>query len=409
MAVKRGEGQSIKNQLDADHALKGQHNIGDGLFLRVTERKGKLSGRYVLRLQYERERKDYSIGSRKKVKLAEAKRNATLKRLEVEANGGHLSMYGDKRSVAHDFTLNSVVTRQFEKLKPTLKGDGIAGRWLSPLSNHVLPTLGEMSVQSIDAEIIQKMLAPIWHKQPHTAIKAFNRLRMALLSAGDDGANIIDGASEKARRLLGPQAHQEKHIARTPFEDVPALYTRLCALDQTPPVLALRLTILTIQRLRPVRLALSEQFDLDRSVWTIPAENLKGLKGRTSEFRCPLSSEASSVVKMATAFKRGATLFPSYGAKGVVSDGGIAKVLERLDETGRPHGFRSSFGDWSGHTSVSYELAEMCLQHVVGSKVSRAYRRNDLLEERRPVMDAWAALVTSDRDAVQRPSLRVAT
>ena len=55
------------------------------------------------------------------------------------------------------------------------------------------------------------------------------------------------------------------------------------------------------------------------------------------------------------------------------------------------HGFRSSFRDWAAErTNFPSEVAEMALAHAVGSKVEAAYRRGDLFEKRRRLMDAWA-------------------
>lgn len=41
-------------------------------------------------------------------------------------------------------------------------------------------------------------------------------------------------------------------------------------------------------------------------------------------------------------------------------------------------------------TSFSNEVAEMALAYAVGDKVEAAYRRGDLFEKRRALMDAWA-------------------
>jgi integrase len=55
------------------------------------------------------------------------------------------------------------------------------------------------------------------------------------------------------------------------------------------------------------------------------------------------------------------------------------------------HGFRSTFRDWAAEqTAFPAELAEMALAHSVGSAVEAAYRRSDLFEKRRKLMDAWA-------------------
>jgi integrase len=56
------------------------------------------------------------------------------------------------------------------------------------------------------------------------------------------------------------------------------------------------------------------------------------------------------------------------------------------------HGFRSAFRDWAAEkTSFQSEVVEMALAHVVGDKVEAAYRRGDLFDKRRQLMDAWAA------------------
>src|SRR5262249_785767 len=56
------------------------------------------------------------------------------------------------------------------------------------------------------------------------------------------------------------------------------------------------------------------------------------------------------------------------------------------------HGFRSTFRDWAAEeTDFPSETAEAALAHVVGDKVEAAYRRGDMLPQRRELMDAWAA------------------
>ncbi len=56
-----------------------------------------------------------------------------------------------------------------------------------------------------------------------------------------------------------------------------------------------------------------------------------------------------------------------------------------------PHGFRSSFRDWSGEvSSFPRDVAEMALAHVIENKVEAAYRRGDLFTKRRKMMQEWA-------------------
>jgi integrase len=56
------------------------------------------------------------------------------------------------------------------------------------------------------------------------------------------------------------------------------------------------------------------------------------------------------------------------------------------------HGFRSTFRDWAAEqTNIANEVAEMALAHAVSDKTEAAYRRSDLFEKRRKLMDAWAS------------------
>lgn len=86
-----------------------------------------------------------------------------------------------------------------------------------------------------------------------------------------------------------------------------------------------------------------------------------------------------------------------------LSDMAITALLRRLkvesDVPGRvatAHGFRSSFRDWCSEQGYSRDLAERSLAHTIKDKVEAAYHRTDLLEQRRDLMNAWGAFVTSD-------------
>ena len=58
------------------------------------------------------------------------------------------------------------------------------------------------------------------------------------------------------------------------------------------------------------------------------------------------------------------------------------------------HGFRSTFRDWaSERTNHPHNVAEMALAHAIGDKVEAAYRRGDLFERRKLMMEKWASFV----------------
>ena len=67
----------------------------------------------------------------------------------------------------------------------------------------------------------------------------------------------------------------------------------------------------------------------------------------------------------------------------------LLRRMKRGDLT--THGFRSTFSDWAAErTGYPREVVEMALAHAVENKVEAAYRRGDLFEKRRQLMEAWA-------------------
>jgi integrase len=69
----------------------------------------------------------------------------------------------------------------------------------------------------------------------------------------------------------------------------------------------------------------------------------------------------------------------------------MLKLLERIGRADLTvHGFRSTFRDWAAErTNFPREVAEQALAHSLPDKVEAAYRRSDLFDKRRQMMDVW--------------------
>jgi integrase len=59
------------------------------------------------------------------------------------------------------------------------------------------------------------------------------------------------------------------------------------------------------------------------------------------------------------------------------------------------HGFRASFATWAAEAGYPQEHREAALAHATGDAVEQAYQRSRLVEQRRPMMESWAAFATS--------------
>jgi integrase len=100
-------------------------------------------------------------------------------------------------------------------------------------------------------------------------------------------------------------------------------------------------------------------------------------------------------------------VFPGIRPGKGLSNMALTMAVRRLKgEEVTVHGFRSTFRDWCAEqTAFPAEVAEMALAHAVGDKVEAAYRRGDLFEKRRRLMDAWAGYCT--RPAAPGATVRV--
>ena len=197
----------------------------------------------------------------------------------------------------------------------------------------------------------------------------------------DNPCNRIDPA-------LGAQNYVVQHMRALPHAEVASAIGRVRASNSKPVVkLAFEFLVLMAARGGEVRGAAWTEIDLDHGVWTITA-----LRTRTNrEHRVPLTGRALDILGEARAVGRGSPLvFPMRGKP--LSNTALPRLLKRLGIAAVPHGFRSSFQDWAAEeTDHPREVAEAASAHVVRNQVEAAYRRTDLFERRRRLMDDWSA------------------
>ncbi|HXP05812.1 MAG TPA: integrase, partial [Stellaceae bacterium] len=105
------------------------------------------------------------------------------------------------------------------------------------------------------------------------------------------------------------------------------------------------------------------------------------------------SDAALAVIEALPQGERDDYVFSGGKANRPLSNMAMLALLKRMQRTDLTvHGFRSTFRDWAAErTSFQNEVIEMALAHAVGDKVEAAYRRGDLFDKRRRLMEAWAA------------------
>ena len=195
-----------------------------------------------------------------------------------------------------------------------------------------------------------------------------------------------------------------KHHPAMPYMDVPAF---MGALSQNGSVsaLALRLLIQTATRTSEVLQAQWSEVDLENAIWTIPTERMK----TKIEHRVPLSNTVISDLNALPRFEGNPYLFPGARYGKPLSNMALLQLMRGMGYGNKgkngpyvPHRFRSSFRDWSGEvSSFPRDVAEMALAHSIQNKVEAAYRRGDLFEKRRLMMEAWDAYLQLQLDNVE--------
>ena len=373
------------NQMKAKNLSAGKYADGQGLWL---IKRSKEAGKWIQRLYVHGKRRDMGLGPWPDVSIAEAREKAAEARRTLRDGIDPIQRRQAAQKRVHRLTVAEAIESCFQARQAELKGDGRAGRWMSPLIVHAIPNIGKMSIEELDQHELVKLLKPIWHNKAVTARKVLNRLNLTLKHAAALGLDVDLQATMKTRALLGKQRHATKHIPSLPYQEAPKFYQWLRKQDLMSAY-ALRFLILTAARTSEVRFATYDEIEGD--VWTLPAGRTKTGK----EHRVPLTEGALRSIELARTSATQELLFPSPSGR-PLSDAAMSRFMEREGYTARPHGFRATFRTWvEEQTTTAFEVKEAALGHVVDSDVVRAYQRGDRLQLRRALMLEWQLMLSS--------------
>jgi integrase len=402
------------NALEVRRATKrGLYPDGAGLYLQVT-RTGARS--WIFRYMAKGEPRAMGLGPLHTIGLSEARvlaREARRLRLDGIDPIEHRrkARAAADLEVGRGLTFAVAVDAYIKANKAGWRNDKHADQWKNTLATYAEPHMGKLGVAQIETPHVVAVLEPIWAAKAETASRLRGRIENVLDWATAHGYRVGDNPARwrgHLDKILPAKAKVRaiKHHAALPFADMPDFMKRLAGVGGVA-ARALEFTILTVARTGEVIGADWSEFDLDKKIWTVPAGRMKGQK----EHRVPLTAPAIAILEAMWARWmevearrwRGRTPGPPparptgpvfvgmLAGKGL-SNMSLLKVLKGLKRDDlTTHGFRSTFRDWAAETTdYSGELVEMALAHVIANKVEAAYRRGDLFEKRRALMDDWA-------------------
>ncbi len=376
----------------------GMHPDGGGLYLQVTGSQGRS---WVYRYARDGKTRYMGLGSLTAVSLAEARTRAAEARRLVSAGIDPIGardgkMAAERTARAKQVTFRDAAEAFIKAHKAGWRSAKHGDQWRGTLATYVHPFLGALPVQQVDAGLVMRVLEPIWDTKPVTASRVRQRIEAVLDSAAARGHRSGENPARwrgHLENLLPARAKVKRvrHHPALPYQKLGAFMAELRQQDGLA-ARALELLILTATRTTEAIAARWSELDLDAALWTIPAERIKA--GR--EHRVPLAPAALALLRRLAQARIGEFVFPGRPGK-PLSNGALLALLRRMERTDLTvHGFRATFRDWAAeHTNFSREVAEMALSHAIGDKVEAAYRRGDLLEKRRRLMESWSTFATT--------------
>jgi integrase len=413
----------------------GRYPDGLGLYLQVMSEKNRS---WIFR--FERDGKEFAmgLGPLHTISLKEAREKARVARQQLLDGINPLVKKREDRAAAKvaaakALTFGEAAEKYFAAQSPGWKSvshveqwsQSILGRSLrgTPCAEDPTRLLRSLPVAAVDLAMVLKVIEPLWSTKTETATRIRARIEAVLAWATVRGFRFGPNPAQWKNHLdkiLAPPSKvaKTKPHAALAYDAVPEFMTKLRRPASTGfrPIVpkALAFAVLTATRRDETRLARWSEIDLAEKIWNIPGARMKNSKLH----RVPLSPP---VIELLKSLPHDDETPPSHDG-GVPSQGfvfigsqpgkpiGVHAMLLELRASGEAtatlHGFRSSFSDWAYERNYDRIAIELSLAHSVGTAVEQAYRRTDLLEARRKLMNDWATFCMTTDTAKVTPMRR---
>lgn len=403
----------------------GMHPDGGGLYLYVQAGGGKS---WVYRYMLQGRAREMGLGPAHTISLSEARAMARdARRLKFDGidpiDQRQLARARTTLDAAKGFTFKQAAGAYIRANKAGWRNDKHALQWESTLTTYADPIFESRGVSEIDTGLVLAVLEPIWSTKPETASRVRGRVEAVLDWAKARGLREGENPARwkgHLEKLLPAKSrvHKVEHHAALPYAEMRPFMDALKA-QPGAAARALEFTILTAARTGEVIGAQWSEIDLAGRVWIVPADRMKGRKEHRVPLTAPLveilegrKADYAAVIRRVLESKGqpipaeiepvGPLFWGRLFGKGL-SNMAMLAVLKRMKRDDlTAHGFRSTFRDWAAETTeYRSEIVEMALAHTIDNKVEAAYRRGDLFEKRKLLMDDWAVAAGRARPAAK--------
>lgn len=363
----------------------GYYRLDRGIYLRVTE----TCRFWILKIQKNGKRREYGLGgvnqpiesvrntaAKIRALLLEGKEPTEVKKEQTKED----PLYADYSLLALD---KADALRKWSATTKEL--------YLRHNRVHFVPKLGTKKMSEITMDDLLESLVPIWNKAS-TAFTLLQVLGYVMNFAQTDGYSKIskeDLYKAVQTRLPSARALKKsspvKHMKALPAEELKDV-VKLIRQRNSISLKCVLFGILTVGRISEYSKAKWSEIDFEKGTFTVPPERRKDRK--PDPFVIPLATQAVELLKSLP--REGEYVFPGKDGKAICRDSPLYAYQFLLKQKITLHGCRSSFSDWCAKNNKNFLVSEKCLMHSVGNAVFMAYQRDDLLDQRRTLLQEWA-------------------
>ena len=379
----------------------GRYSDGNGLYLNIAPSGTKS---WVQRVRVDGKRTDKGLGSVGKVSLADVRKVALANLAAIKSGRNPFDAASVPVEVKETPAIPTFAdaARAVYALNLEEWGAATAKRWLRRLEIHAFPTLGDSAISDFTYNDIAELLNPLRAENHETARKVRQALTVVFDWAKVKGYRVDNPADSALNSILRKVKHVPENHKALHYTEVAAAIAKVkFGYAMRVTALAFEFLVLTAARPGEVRFADWSEIDLSAGVWEISAGRMKARRAH----RIPLSEQAIAILRQVRWIPDPDadedSLYPLMEVKTgpvfrmpngkTLSENALLDRCEKDNIGATPHGFRTSFRSWAkAEYGARFEAIELCLAHSVGTSVTQAYDREDLLEERRGIHENWA-------------------
>ena len=394
-------------ELNARNLKPGKRPLAHGTIagLRLEPGSTKGLGKWILRFvsPVTGKRRDMGLGRYPEIGIAAARTSGGAARELIAAGIDPIEQRrydrAATRSAVDAMTFEMAARQVHAEQRPGWRNAKHTDQWINTLRDYVFPRIGARKVTDLTPKEFADVLRPLWLSKPETASRVKQRCQAVMSWCWAHGL-VAGNPVDVVNHLLPQQPGKRERVQHQPAMPWATIPTFVADEVRSGPTNVsrslLEFIILTAARSGEARAMKWDEIDLAGRIWTVPSDRMKARVAH----RVPLSARVVEILAAQRELHPNAGLVFPAPRGSVLSDMVVTKFLRDRcapssdkDRVATAHGFRSSFRDWASEHGYPRDLAERALAHTISNQSEAAYHRTDLLEKRRPMMEAWSVHV----------------